>query len=315
MALVSYSGALQRNQAVPREQAGQADCTPGVLGVAFDQWLRRGRHAWIDVCGRRIQGLATARELAIHPGATGPARAWEIDTLVIGARRSGVDAGEIAATLLEQAAHGALSDGAGRILLRLHTRAPALEAATRAGFEAVTIERLWTGSVPPGEASTGGRAAGAIRELTSADAHAEFTLYHQAAPAETRQALAMTFEEWAAVQERRWLGKHAVELGLFEADRLRAVLRATRDGRRCLFTLDAAPDAEEAAVRLVGVLGDLAAGAEQVQTLAPVHAGAVEHALAAARFTAGDEYVLLCRRLAQPIRLEARAKTQIVVTG
>lgn len=321
IALLSYDGTMHRNQAVTRERAGHEGATPHVLGAAIDEWFGRGRHAWIDVRGRHIRGLATARELGgrDEAGHAAPGmRAWEIDTLAIGERRPEVDSARVAQALLRQAAESALSEGAGRLLLRLSADSPVIEAAIHGGFEAVMPERLWSGPVPAREATPrpgGGSADQGIRALTPADAHAEFTLYHQATPAEARQALAMTFEEWAAVLDSRWLGRHAVELGAFEGDRLRAVLRATRDGQRCLFTLDAAPDAASETVRLVGVLADLAAGAGQLLSIVPAHAGVVEHALSEEGLMPAQEYVLFCRRLARPIRQDARAKARIVAAG
>ena len=75
VALVSFDGEVYENQAVTREGLGKPSATPHPLAAAIQQWLGRGRHVWIDVRGRQIHGIATARPLAGHD-------AWLVDTLV-----------------------------------------------------------------------------------------------------------------------------------------------------------------------------------------------------------------------------------------
>ena len=46
-----------------------------------------------------------------------------------------------------------------------------------------------------------------VRKVEVADMSDLFRLYNRAVPVAARQALAMTMEEWCALEERRWIGR------------------------------------------------------------------------------------------------------------
>jgi hypothetical protein len=285
VALVSFDGEVYENQAVTRDRLGGAQQAPHVLGAAIQQWLGRGRHMWIDVRGRQIQGVATARPLAGQS-------AWEIDTLV----DAGEHEGEVALALLNQATEAAADAGVLRLVLRMHVDAPALVAAQRAGFTRAMYEQLWSGALEaPREAAPPSLT---VRKVEEQDAFALFQLYNRALPIDCRQALAVTFEEWQAVQERRWLGRGAHELVALEEDHARAALSMSGNGQLSLL---AEPDADHAAGALLSAAAAHLEGARVLallsQTPATPHALLRDSGLAP-----GEEYVLLTQRTASPIR-------------
>ena len=63
VALVSFDGEVYENQAVTREGLGKPPAAPHALTATIQRWLGRGRQVWIDVRGRQIHGIATARPL------------------------------------------------------------------------------------------------------------------------------------------------------------------------------------------------------------------------------------------------------------
>ncbi len=184
------------------------------------QWLGRGRHVWIDVRGRQIHGIATARALASQ-------RAWEIDTLVdAGGEHDGV-----VTSLLTQASESAAEARVSQLLLRMRADAPALPQALRAGFVRAAQEDLWSAERSDRtDDCDSGDGEILVREAEKADRFALFQLYNRALPIGSRQAIAMTFEEWRAVQERRWLGRGGRELVACEGDKIRAVLQLSARG-------------------------------------------------------------------------------------
>lgn len=212
VALVSFDGDVYANQAVTRDRLGRPASTPHPLAAAIERWLGR-RPMWIDVAGRQVHGIATARELASRD-------TWEIDTLVDACP----DGGEVIAGLLRQATAAASEAGVTRVLLRLAADTPAVEAARGAGFVPVLAERLWTRSTRPAAPATA--SAASVREAEEANAYFEFQLYGAAFPFEARRALGMTFEEWQGALDRRW-AKGGRALLAFEDGRARASLRGT----------------------------------------------------------------------------------------
>lgn len=288
VALVSFDGDVYANQAVTRDRLGRTTSTPHPLAAAIERWLGR-RPMWIDVAGRQVRGIATARELASKA-------TWEIDTLVDACP----DGGEVIAGLLRQATAAASEAGVTRVLLRLAADTPTVEAARGAGFVPVLAERLWTrASRAMVAASTGSAAPVQVREAEEADAYFEFQLYGAALPFEARRALGMTFEEWQAALDRRWAKGGRVLLA-FEDGRARASLRGTA----AQATLIAEPGHDAAAAALL-------ARAEEwlrprTALLQPEGAACPAGVLRDHGFEPGPTYALLALRTLRPIREERR---------
>lgn len=287
VALVSFDGDVYANQAVTRDRLGRPATAPHPLAAAIERWLGR-RPMWIDVAGRQVRGIATARELASKD-------TWEIDTLVDACP----DGGEVIAGLLRQATAAASEAGVTRVLLRLAADAPTVDAARGAGFVPALTERLWTRSTRAAGASTVMAAGVQVREAEEADAYFEFQLYSAALPFEARRALGMTFEEWRAAEDRRW-AKGGRALLAFEDGRARASLRGTA----AQATLIAEPGHDAAASAL------LARAEEWMRPrgalLQPEGASCPAGVLRDHGFEPGPTYALLALRTLRPIREERR---------
>ena len=236
VALVTFNGRVNENQAVTRERLARPTVAPHPLNSAIEQWLgRRRRRTWIDVRGRRITGIATARELC-------SSHAWVIDTLVDAS--TGADEGA-ATALLRQAAEEATRHRVTRVLLRTPSDGTALPEALRAGFKPALSEQMWSGTLLTGDAvqrpgapdRDAGRSEIAVRETCGDDALALFQLYNRALPVDGRQALALTLEEWQDIQERRWLGRGSREYVALDGSRVCAALRLAPGGEVGQFDL------------------------------------------------------------------------------
>ncbi len=310
VALVSFDGKVYENLAVTRDRLTRPAAAPHALTAAISQWLTR-RHTWIDVRGRQIEGIATARELSSDS-------AWEIDTLVDASDASdGSDGrgGGVVAALLDQAARAAAQEGVTHIVLRTPVDSPAVAEAVRAGFRPVLIEQLWHGRTPPPPPPDGADApAVEVRPAQDGDAFALFQLYNRALPFECRQALAATLQEWEAVQERRWLGRGGREFVATTEGTVRAALRLASDSETAQFDLLAGPDEDAAAAALLRVAWEQAASASQVVALLPQCAEAPARWVAEHGLTAGEEYALLCRRVARPVTERPRVAAGVAVS-
>lgn len=285
VALMSFDGEVFENQAVTREALGKPSSPPHALAATVQRWLGRGRRVWIDVRGRQIHGIATARPLTSD-------EAWEIDTLVdAGAGADGVVDG-----LLAQASEAATEAGVTRLLLRVHEDAPALPAARRAGFMHALDEDLWVLDGPvraPHDACIEG-----VREVDESDLHGLFQLYSRALPVQARQSLGMTFDEWRAVQERRWLGRGAREFVAVEEGRARAVLHASPHGQ---LTVLVEPGYERCAEGPYAAVMATIDDAERVLALQPACPGTPAGFLRDLGYEPRERYVLLAKRLVRPI--------------
>ena len=93
VALVTFDDEVRENQAVTLERLGAAEHGSRPLNVALAQWLHLGRRMWVNVDGREVHGIATARDL-------GDRSAWVIDTLIDAGGQEHGD--EVVADLLAQ---------------------------------------------------------------------------------------------------------------------------------------------------------------------------------------------------------------------
>lgn len=322
VALVTFDGEVAENQAVTRDRLGRPPEAPHPLSAAIEHWLGRGRHTWVSLRGRELRGIATAREVTPRsPGvgwsrrSSGAVRAWEIDALIDA--DAGGDDGDtsVLADLLRQATAAATNAGVSHVLLRTRWDSPAAREAQRAGFRFAHLERLWTGTLGlDADADADGTAAKvAVREACEADEMALFQLYNRATPVETRAVLAMTLEEYRALRERRWAGRHPSVLVATVEDRITGSLRYNGGAKLRQFDLLV----EAGSAGAAGALLDAATalhGAAAV-TLVDASAGAVESLLRRRGLEPSEEYALLCQRSMRPLTETAPARSAVLPTG
>ena len=286
IALVTFEGAVYPNLAVTRERLGRPQQAPHALAAALTHWLRR-RDLWLEVRGRQIHGIATARPLA-------GAGVWQIDTLI----DAGDGDGAVLGALLAQAEEEALRSSVRMLLLRMPAAHGDAVAEVRAcGFEPVLAERLW-------RAPTAGRLAARessleVREAAEADWFGRFQLCEGLLPASARRVLAPTYEQWRAMLEQQWLGRRPLDLVALEGGRIAGCLGLGRCQGGAQIELQAT--SSEAAAALLRAAGPRLTAGEPLFALTPAGATAVESALAGAGFELQDEYVLLSRRLMRPV--------------
>lgn len=288
VALMSFDGEVFENQAVTREAIGKPSAAPHALAATIQQWLGRGRRVWIDVRGRQIHGIATARPLASD-------EAWEIDTLVDAS--AGED--DVVGGLLAQASEAAIEAGVTRLLLRTRAESPALREAHRAGFAHAVDEDLWISGRPASPTTAAAADTPVrVRDAEESDLHPLFQLYNRTLPVGARQALGMTLDEWRAVQERRWLGRGARELVADEDGHLRAAIQATPNGQ---FTLLAEPGFDRCAGALYAAAIEAFDSGARLLALQPECLGTPVGVLREHGFEPGDRYVLLAKRMTRPV--------------
>ncbi len=308
VALVTFDGEVYENQAVTRERLARPSSAPHPFNAAIEQWLGGRRRTWIDVRGRQINGIATARELSSD-------RAWLIDTLV---DASTAPAQGVVAALLRQAIEAATQHRVTHVLLRTAADGPALADALRAGFKPALVEQLWSGSPPARDTSS--RPQATVREDGDEDAFALFQLYNRALPIEGRQALALTFEQWQAIQERRWLGRGSHGYVAVDGtdsrgrNRVCAALRVAPAGETGQFDLLADADGLDGAAALLDLAAERLADARQVLALVPCCAAPLERLLRERGLQPGAEYTLLSRQTAKPVSARSRVAPGVVVS-
>ncbi|MSQ31254.1 MAG: hypothetical protein EXR64_04400 [Dehalococcoidia bacterium] len=298
VALVTFDGEVRENLAVTRERLVAPAAAPKPLPAAIEQWLHLGRRMWVSMAGRQIRGIATAREL-------GTRHAWEIDTLIDADEARGD--GAVLTDLLRQVILAAEQAKATHLLLRTAVDGPAVEVALRCGFASVVAERLWAGclqeAVDPGTV---------VRRSTEADEFASFQVYSRALSVAARQSLAMTLDEWHAVRDRHWQERGDGALLAEREGRVEATARYARSSGQ--FTLVAEPQAASTDA-LVAALARRLAGAGRHVALVAACGATEEAALRRAGLVPQQEFVLLCRRIARPVREETYARAGIPITG
>lgn len=298
VALVTFDDEVRENQAVTRERLGAAEHGSRPLNVALAQWLHLGRRMWVNVDGREVRGIATARDL-------GNRSAWMIDTLIDAGGIGHSD--EVIADLLTQAVEEALRTNVTHVLLRTAQDAAAREPAMRAGFRPAMPERLWTGSLEPASPSSDIT----IRSITRADHLALFQLYSRSVPSEARALLAMTRDEWEALREQRWRRGGSELLAEVDGHPVASIAFSEAQGR-LQFELTAESEAADAVSALLEAMRSTVDTTDAL-TLVPRHAGSIEQALAAHGFEAGAEYVLQSHRLRRPVEVESKVPVGVPV--
>ncbi len=309
VALVTFDDAVYENQAVTRERLARPSAAPHALNAAIEQWLVRRRHMWIDVSGRQINGIATARPLAADD-------VWMIDTLIDATVDSAAapESGVVFA-LLDQAIEAATQSAVTRLLLRTPAGAPALPDALRAGFRPALAERLWAGATIAAPARPTSPPAGVtVREALDGDAFELFQLYNRALPFGAREALAMTLEEWEGVQDRRWLARNAREWVAEEDGRITASLRLSLTNKLAQFDLLAAGESLRGAAALLATAATQISDREQVFALVPRALTPLEALLREHGLEPRADYALVSRRTAKPVTAEATARSGVVVS-
>ena len=289
IALVTFDGAVYPNLAVTRERLGRPQQAPHALAAALTHWLRR-RDLWLEVRGRQIHGIATARSLA-GPGV------WQIDTLI----DAGDGDGAVLGALLAQAEKRSASRGRAHAAAA-HARSPRRgdrRCARPYGFEPVLAERLWR-APNAGRASVPARDSTVqVRAAEDADWFGRFQLCERQLPPAARRVIAPTYEQWRAMLEEQWLGRRSHDAVAIEHGRIVGCVSFGRCQGGAQIELQAA-GGEAAAALLRDARPRLTAG-EPLFALTHAGSTAVEGALAAAGFELHDEYVLLSRRLTRPV--------------
>jgi hypothetical protein len=289
LALVAHrSASSYENQAWPRERLGAREAQP-TLSMLRDQLLALGRQrsAWVSVKRQRLQALVGAR----HRGGR---QAWEIDYLIDCCGEEPVLAG-----LLTQAVQAAGEAGAEKLFLRLAAGSDLLQPAREAGFIPYQEETLYT--------LDSGLAVEAIecRAATPADSYPLFRLYTASTPEPVRRHEAVTYAEWQAGMERRWV-RGGVEMVLEHDGALVALVRASRLAQGVLFDLTLSGDQAAAATGLMAAaMQPLHAGAANGPLLAlvPSYGEGVARRLEDAGFQVAGEYVSLVHRTTRPLLL------------
>ncbi len=303
IAFVTFDGHVYANQAVTRERLGQPPEAAHALKAALAHWLRR-RHVWLEVEGRHIQGIATARPLSAPT-------AWEIDTLV-DAGDPGAEA-TVVCSLLQQAQEDALRDEVTHLLVRLRTNAPAVVGALRAGFTQALGEQLWRAPVLRGLAAPARSIT--VEGATDADDHDLFLLYCRAVPVTARSAIAMTQQEWLATREEHWVGRRSLSLVARSGGQIAGMAQLSTSHGVTHIDLLVAPDVAGVAGALVAATAPRCPSGQPVLALTPAVAGLAAGELRATGFEPDEEYVVLSKRIARPVEETVTVSPGVAVPG
>ena len=288
LALVAHgSSSSYENQAWPRERLGTEETQP-TLSVLRDQLLAFGRQrsAWVSVKRQKLQGLVGTR----HRGGR---LAWEIDYLV----DCGADEGTIS-DLLTRAVQAAGEERAEKLFLRLTSDSGLFSAAREAGFVPYQEEVLY------GLEGDFDATPADCRPATAADSYPLFRLYTACTPEPVRRHEAVTFAEWQAGMERRWL-RNSVHLVSERNGAIEAQVRASRLAQGVLFDLMLCPNtAADASGMMAAALRSLDGGTQgPMLALVPATSEGLARRLEDAGFRVVGAYTSLVHRTARPFAL------------
>ena len=300
VALVGFDEEVYENHAFARERLARPGEPPHPLGATIEQWLGRGRRTWIDVRGRQIEGIATARELG--------ARVWLIDALVDAS--DGVATNDVLAALLRKARDTAIEDRVTHLLLRTRLDSPAYLAAMHCGFKPVRVEETWLGSLAAAPGIDGG--AFTIRRASDHDDFGRFQLFNRLLPLDAREAVALSLDEWQRARERRWLQRGGSEWVALANDVIVGTLQLQPGGHAQLEVL---AESQQCAAALLDHAQTILQrrSAAPVLAVAPAAVPVIGAALAAAGLQQHGEFVALCQRLARPIAATERVRSRLAV--
>lgn len=302
VALVGFDDEVYENHAFARERLARPGEPLRPLEATIEQWLGRGRRTWIDVRGRQIEGIATARELGT--------RVWVIDALVDASDAAVTEARDVFTALLRKARDTALRDRVTHLLLRTRFESPAYLAAMRCGFKQVRVEEVWTGTLDTAIAAEDG--AVVIRRASDHDDFGRFQLFNRLLPLDAREAFALSLDEWQRTRERRWLQRGGSEWVALVNDAVAGTLQIHPGDHPQLEVL---AETQECATVLIdharGILQRR--NAADVLAVAPATVPAIGAALALNGLGRQGEFVALCLRLARPIAATERARSRLAV--
>ncbi|MFH1484955.1 MAG: hypothetical protein ABIH46_02695 [Chloroflexota bacterium] len=257
--------------------------------ILLRQWLPWGtpQQAWVAEEKGTISGL-----ISVHssPGST----IWEVDLILLspsGTSRTCRD-------LLEGLGLAGAEQGIDKVLLRLPSHSPLLDAARRAGFSHYLTELLYQCEGPISFTAPDFT----LRPRSSKDDHSLFQLYNTAVPAGIRRVEGLTFGEWQEVRSvTRW--KSGGQESVAERDgHVFAWLRLVCEGKMGLLELLVAPSAGEA---LEGVLGHALTQFMDRKTILCLAAGfqeALSLLLEQRGFHGVAQYAVLAKQLAVRVK-------------
>jgi hypothetical protein len=292
LALVSYGSRNFDNRAWPRERVG-AESSSHPLSVMVDKVRNMGRDrcAWVNIEHQRLRGLVAARP-------RGGRSAWEIDSLIDAAPGTDVVLG-----LIDAALAGVGEQGGEKLFVRLSAGdTDLIETFRNAGFASYRDETLYARNSSPTVVDVTD-----LQPALPSDDYPGFRLYSASVPEIQRRLEAVTFGEWHAAQERRWLKHGGVELVQHRDGRLSAWASAARLPWGRLVCLTADQDAAREADVIV------AAAASRVDNGVPLHVlvshddETVARRLEEAGFAARREFVDMVRRTTVLKALPVRA--------
>ena len=312
-ALVAFDEEVYENHAFARERLARPGDAARPLGATIEQWLGRGRRTWLDVRGRQIEGIATARVLG--------ARVWVIDTLIDASGPSDRPSGgpdssaesDVFGALLRRARDAASEEQITHLLLRTPCDSPAHLAAMRCGFKQVRVEETWAGDLStrePANADSAGEFV--IRRAAEHDAFGRFQLFNRVLPLGAREAVALTLDEWQRTRERRWLQRGGSEWVALADDTVVGTLELrARDHPQ----LEVLAETRACASALIGHAGATLQrrGVGAVLAVTSSVTPAVGAEFAARQFERQGEFAVLCLRLARPIAAAARVPTGLAM--
>jgi hypothetical protein len=138
------------------------------------------------------------------------------------------------------------------------------------------------------------------------DDYPEFLLYSAATPEAQRRVEAVTFSEWHAAQERRWLKQGGIELVQHRDGRLSAWAAAARLPWGTLVCLTADAEAAQESEAIVAAAAARAGNGAPVHVLVSHDDETLARRLEASGFTARREFVDMVRRTTVLKALPAR---------
>jgi hypothetical protein len=289
LALVAHgSSSSYENHAWPRERLGTREAQP-TLSVLRDQLLAFGkqRSAFVSVRRQKLQALVGTR----HRGSR---QAWEVDYLV-----DCVDDTAVVGELLTQAVTSAGENGAEKVFLRLTADTDLIVPAREAGFVPYQEEVLYILQSPLRETPI------ACRPASPADSYPLFRLYTASTPEPTRRHEAVTYSEWQAAMERRWM-RNGVHLVVEQDGQLKGAVRASRLAQGVLFDLTLRSDALSCATGLLAAANRTIDGAYAggpMLALTPSTDEGLARRLEDAGFQVAGEFVSLVHRTTRPLSL------------